>query len=100
MGERREKYREKDRRDGHDKRYRCRCGWCAGSKLRKQTLADLETGEAVALWHHGEPLSPEEERIRRSVPPPYRGLPAFALADYLEEHGRVEDAERLRQLGR
>jgi hypothetical protein len=66
--------------------------------LRKQALADLETGEALELWYCGEPLSSEETRIRRNVPAVYRALPSHALADYLEEHGRVEDAERLRKL--
>lgn len=98
MGERREKYRAKDRRDGNKGSYRCCCNWCSGSKLRKQTMADLDTGEALNLWHHGEPMSYKEERIRRSVSPMYRRMPSYALADYLEEHGRVEDAEYLRKL--
>jgi hypothetical protein len=98
MGERREVYRGKDRRDGSRSRYRCRCERCTWSKLRQQALADLETGESLDLWYRGEPMSREEERIRRSLPPAYRRLPTFALADYLEENGRFEDAEYLRKL--
>jgi hypothetical protein len=98
MGEQRDKYRGKDRRDGSTAHYRCRCGWCSRPKLRKQAMADLHTGEAMALWYRGEGITHEEEQIRRSVPPPYRRLPSYALADYLEEHGRIEDAEHMRKL--
>jgi len=100
MGEHREQYRARDRRDGGNQRSRCRCAWCSWPKLRRQAIADLETDEAVELWYGGEPMLREEEQLRRSVPPLYRKLPAYALADYLEEHGRIEDAEQLRKLHR
>lgn len=95
MGERRDQYRGTERR-GRGKRRRCRCDWCASPKLRKQTAADLETEEALVLWHGGEPMPEREWRLRRTVPLRYRALPAFALADYLEECGRAEDAASLR----
>jgi hypothetical protein len=95
MGERRETYRSKDRRDGRKGRYRCWCGWCARPG-RGQLLADLDTDEALELWHGGEPLPERELRIRHSVPPAYREMPWYALANYLEERGRAKDAEYLR----
>jgi len=86
------------RRDGKKGRDRCRCNWCAQHGLRKHTIADLETDEALELWHCGEPMPEKEMRIRSSVPPAYRHMPWYALADYLEERGRAKDAAYLRTL--
>ena len=64
MGERRDQYRRKDRRD-IPRRRRCRCDWCLGPTLRKLMVADLETEEALALWHGGEPMPEHEWRLCR-----------------------------------
>jgi hypothetical protein len=95
MGEQRDQYRSKDRRDGHEGYGRCR--WHFPSRPRQLRMAERETDEALELWYRGEPMPAEEQRLRRSVPPAYRGMPWFVLADYLEERGRIEEADYLRR---